>query len=89
MKAKIIQVIDGDTFKITPKWKAFNKTGSFIRPTGYNTPERGKVGFIETRSKATKLLLNKKIEIKNPIKMDRARLLCDVYFKGKELRYYF
>lgn len=46
------EVIDGDTFKVKNGWKWENKTGNTVRPTGYNTPEKGEPGY--GRSQAEK-----------------------------------
>jgi len=47
MKYKVVIIIDGDTFVVTPRWKLWLKNGDRIRPTGYDTPERGEHGFEE------------------------------------------
>ncbi len=37
----VIEVIDGDTFKVRPPWSWNNTSGDTVRPVGYNTPEVG------------------------------------------------
>lgn len=86
---KVIKIVDGDTFKISPGWKWNNKKGKIIRPTGYDTPERKEPGYQETTEKLKQLLLNNEVELKNPIKLSYNRLLCNVYFNGKNLAEYF
>ena len=86
---KVTKIVDGDTFKISPGWKWNNKKGKIIRPTGYDTPERKEPEYQETTEKLKKLLLNNEVELKNPIKLSYNRLLCDVYFNGKDLAEYF
>ena len=86
---KVIKIVDGDTFKISPGWTWNNKKGKIIRPTGYDTPEKKEPGYQETTEKLKKLLLNNEVELKNPIKLSYNRLLCDVYFNGKKLAEYF
>jgi endonuclease YncB( thermonuclease family) len=86
---KVTEIIDGDTFRITPGWKWNGKTGTAIRPMGYDTPKKGEPGFNITTTKLKELLLNKEVELKNPIKLSYDRLLCDVYFENKNLADFF
>jgi len=85
----VIEIINGDTFKISPGWKWNNEKGDTIRPTGYDTPEKGEPQFQEMREKLKQLLLNKEIELKNPIKLSYNRLLCDVLVNGRNLAEFF
>ena len=89
MSFKVIKIIDGDTFEVTPKWKFNNTKGTGVRPTGYDTPERGQVGYKEAANKLSSLLLNKNVELKKPIKLSYTRLLCEVYYNRKNLASYF
>jgi len=89
MKYKVVRIIDGDTFVVSPRWKLWFKTGDRIRPTGYNTPEKGERGFEEAALKLQKLILGKYVVLKKPIKLTYGRLLCEVYFKGRNLADYF
>lgn len=79
MTRKVIEVIDGDTFRVSPKWKFKGRKGNVVRPTGYDTPEKGRRGYQEAKKKLKKLILGKKVELKNPIKITYNRLLCNVY----------
>lgn len=86
-------IVDGDTFRVSPKWRlkvrGVEKRGNIIRPTGYDTPERNQPGFQEATLKLKKLILGKRVILKRPIKLTYGRLLCDVYFEGKNLADYF
>ncbi len=86
---KVIEIIDGDTFKIVPGWKWNGKKGHTIRPLGYDTPEKGEAKFDETTARLKELLLDQEVELKNPIKLSYNRLLCDVYFENKKLADFF
>jgi len=35
----VTEVVDGDTFDVTPSWRWQGQTGSRVRPTGYDAPE--------------------------------------------------
>jgi len=85
----VTEIIDGDTFKISPGWKWNKEKGDTIRPTGYNTPEQGNPGYQETKEKLEQLLLNKEVELKKPVKLSYNQLLCNVYFNGKNLAEFF
>lgn len=86
----VSEVIDGDTFKVRNGWKWNNHTGDKIRPTGYNTPERGEWGYDEAKQKLTDLILGEKVEVKNPQTIDQwGRLIADVYYRDRNLADYF
>ena len=90
MSFKVTEVIDGDTFDVSPGWKWKKSEGKRVRPTGYNTPEKEEPYYQEKKDKLKKLILNKEVELKNAIKIiDGGRLLCDVYYEGKNLAEYF
>jgi len=86
---KVVEIIAGDTFIVSPGWKWNNEIGARIRPDGYNTPEKGDPKFQETKEKLEQLLLNKEIELKKPVMLSYGRLLCDVYLNDKNLKTYF
>jgi len=86
---KVIRIIDGDTFEVSPNWQWENQEGNIVRPRGYDTPEEGQPGYKIAKDKLTKLILNKEVELKNPVKLTYSRLLCDVYYQGKRLAEYF
>ena len=89
MSFKVIKVIDGDTFTVSPNWHYENNSGDIVRPTGYNSPEQGQYGFEEAKEKLRMLIEGKNVELKNPIKITYGRLLCDVYYNGRQLADYF
>ncbi len=85
----VTKIIDGDTFDVTPTWKWNGQIGSRVRPTGYNTPEMGTNGGQAAKDKLSKLIFGKQVELGNAYKIDRGRLVCDVYYQGKNLADYF
>ena len=89
MKHKVTRIIDGDTFEVSPNWEWNGLEGNIVRPSGYDTPERGEPGYEAAKTKLINLILNNEVELKNPIKLTYSRLLCDVYFEGKPLYEYF
>lgn len=89
MSFKVVKVIDGDTFEVSPNWKWNNQGGNIVRANGYNAPEQGQPGYQVAKDKLTRLILGKEVELKNPIKITYGRLLCDIYYQGKNLANYF
>ena len=86
---KAINIIDGDTFDVTPEWNWNGQSGARVRPTGYNAPELHTLAGQKAKEKLSKLILNKNVELGNAYRTDRGRLVCDVYFSGKNLKDYF
>ncbi len=89
MAFTVTEIIDGDTFKVSPNWEWNGESGDTIRPNGYNTPEKGEPGFEQAKQKLRKLIDGKTVELKNAITFTYDRLLCDVYIGGKNLKDYF
>jgi endonuclease YncB( thermonuclease family) len=90
----VSEVIDGDTFKVEGQWTwkmrdGKNAQGDTVRPIGYNTPEYWQKGYLQAKEKLTKLIEGKEIELKNAVTLSFGRLVCDVYYKGKNLASYF
>lgn len=89
MAVTVTRVIDGDTFEITPEWSWEGQKGNTIRPNGYDTPEINQPGYEAAKSKLQDLILDKEVELTNPITITYGRLLCDVMYDGKNLADYF
>jgi len=89
MSFNVIEVIDGDTFEVSPKWEWNNQEGNIVRANGYDAPEQGQPGYQAAKDELTSLILGKEVELKNLIKITYDRLLCDVYYQGKNLAEYF
>ncbi len=86
---KVQNVIDGDTFTVSPRWEWENETGDTVRPNGYDAPEKDEAGYEAATNKLKDLIQGKEVELRNAIKLTYGRLLCDVYFNGKNLKDYF
>lgn len=89
MNFKVSEVIDGDTFIVSPDWNWNGKTGNKVRPVGYNTPEKGDPGYDYAKRNLKLLLCGEEVELTNPVGISYGRLLCTVIFKGKDLADYF
>ncbi len=85
----VAAVVDGDTFVVDGGWTWDSQRGDRVRPTGYDAPETGTYGASTAKQKLQRLVLNKVIEIKRAYKVDRGRLVADVYLDGVLLSAYF
>jgi len=85
----VTNIIDGDTFDVTPSWRWEGQSGQRVRPTGYNAPEMNTYGGEKAKEKLRELIQGKSIELRAAHKVDRGRLVCDVFYQGKNLAEYF
>jgi endonuclease YncB( thermonuclease family) len=86
---KVTEIIDGDTFTVSPQWKWNGTPGDRVRPTGYDAPEKGTSGAATATALLHQLLHGKSVELGKVATVDRGRLVCDVYLNGKNLADYF
>ena len=86
---RVNNIVDGDTFDVSNKWKWNGKTGSRVRPTGYDAPELNTHEGQEAKNALQRLLLGETVDLRKAYLIDRSRLVCDVYFNGKYLADYF
>ena len=85
----VTQIIDGDTFDVSPRWVWNGQTGTRVRPTGYDTPEiRAPFSALAT-SRLRQLIGGKTVELRNGHTIDRGRLVCEVIVNGRYLASYF
>lgn len=88
-KFTVSSIIDGDTFEVSPQWKWNGQTGSRVRPTGYDAPELHAREGQAAKEELARLISGKKIDLRTAHRVDRGRLVCDVYFRNKYLADYF
>lgn len=86
---QVINIIDGDTFAVSPQWQWKGQTGSRVRPTGYDAPELHTHNGQAAKKKLARLILGEKVNLRAAYRNDRGRLVCDVYIKGDNLADYF
>ena len=82
---RVTSVIDGDTFDVSPQWQWQGHTGSRVRPTGFDAPEIHASGGLAAKSKLQRLILGKQVELGTAYRVDRGRLVCDVYLNGRNI----
>jgi len=86
---KVTNVIDGNTLEVSPPWKWNDQSGIRVKAAGYTTPEEGQIGHQVAKKRLRTLLSGKETELKNFVDIDYDRLVCNVYFNGKNLADYF
>jgi len=86
---RVIEVIDGDTFVVTSGWEWNNQTGNRVRPAGYDAPEISTPAGKMAKTALSNLILNKTVQLGTAYRVDRGRLVCEVYFNGRNLAEYF
>lgn len=86
---KVTSIIDGDTFEVSPQWKWNGQGGTRVRPTGFDTPELQSLAGQVAKERLTRLILSKQVELGTAYKVDRGRVVCDVYLNGRNLAEFF
>ena len=81
----VTSIIDGDTFEVSPQWKWNGTTGMRVRPVGYDAPELLAYGGQAAKTKLSRLMNGEQVELRTAYKVDRGRLVCDVYFRNRNL----
>jgi endonuclease YncB( thermonuclease family) len=85
----VISIVDGDTFEVYPLWNWNGQSGSRVRPTGYDAPELCTPMGQVAKKKLSRLILNERVDLRAGHRVDRDRLVCDIYFRGRNLADYF
>jgi len=85
----VTQIIDGDTFDVSPSWVWKGQTGTRVRPAGYDTPEIGAPFSALATARLRQLIGGKTVELRNGHTIDRGRLVCEVIVNGRNLSTYF
>lgn len=96
---KVVEIIDGDTIKVTPRWKIKRPngeviTGDTLRIFGYVLPKAGTDDFIYAKLKLQRLLQDKEVSLKNPSflptsEAKNALITCRVTLNDVDVSYYF
>lgn len=85
----VTSIIDGDTFEVSPEWKWNGTTGSRVRPAGYDAPELHAYGGQDAKDKLSNLIYGQQVDLRTAYRIDRGRLVCEVYFTNRNLKDYF
>ncbi len=85
----VAAVVDGDTFDVSPSWRWNGQTGHRVRAAGYDAPELHEPGGQAAKAKLERLTLGRSVELRQAHRIDRGRLVADVYLNGRNLADYF
>ena len=85
----VTHIVDGDTFDVSPNWQWNGRSGSRVRPAGYDAPEIGVPFSAVATDRLRRLIGGKTVELRNGHTIDRERLVCEVYVGGRNLASYF
>lgn len=86
---RVTSIIDGDTFEVSPEWKWNGETGTRVRPAGYDAPELHTSNGQKAKEALSKLIHGRQVELKSAYKVDRGRLVCEVFIGNKNLADFF
>jgi len=87
MAFNVTEVIDGDTFDVSPGWKLDSgATGNRVRIANFDAAESNEWGGKSATQKLKDLIGNKNVELKKVVNIDRGRLVCDVYLDGRDIK---
>jgi len=62
---RVVEVVDGDTIRVSPVWKWNGHSGDVVRILGYDAPERGMLGHAAAKKKLASLVLGKTVVLGN------------------------
>lgn len=90
----VTEVADWHTLVLSPGWVWQGQRGSRIRPAGFDVarldePKLGNQAGAEATQGVQKLLQGKVVMLGSAYRIDRGRLVCEVYFDGHLLPSYF
>lgn len=85
----VTQIIDGDTFLVSPSWNWNHQTGERVRPAGYDAPEVGTSEAAAATQRLHQMVFNKQVELRDAHTIDRGRIVCEVFYLGQNLKDYF
>lgn len=86
---RVTSILDGDTFTVNPQWQWNSQSGAHVRPTGHDAPKLHEPGGQAAKDKLSRFILGQNVELRTAYRIDRGRLVCDVYFGGRNLADYF
>lgn len=81
----VVSVVDGDTFDVTPRWEWHGQSGTRVRIAGYDAPESYQYGGAAATNRLRSLILDRPVELREAHRVDRGRLVADVYLRGLSL----
>ena len=82
-KVKVVEVINGDTFKVTPVWRSDGQTeGDTVK---FMRKGSADAGTDEAKTSLEGIILGKEVELTNPKDATEEHLVCNVMINGKDI----
>ena len=78
------QVIDGDTFDVSPNWAYEGTTGSRVRVAGVNAPELHQYGGIAAKQRLEQAVLGRNVVLYGQA-VSYGRLVAGVTVNGSDI----
>lgn len=85
----VTEVADQNTLVVSPGWVWQGQRGNRICPAGFDTQELGSQDGAEAKVHPQQFLKGKVVMISSAFRIDRGRLICEVYLDGHLLTSYF
>ena len=86
---RVTSIVDGDTFSVEPNWEFNGSRGTRVRPAGYDAPEIGGIYGAAATSWLAGLILNRHVQLGRVYEVHYERLVCEVFFNGRNLVEYY
>jgi len=86
---RVTSIIDGDTIEVSPEWKWNCEAGTRVRPAGYHAPELYTAIGQKAKDALSKLINGLQVELSTTYKVDRGRLVCEVFDISRNLAEFF
>ncbi len=83
MSFQVIEIIDEEKIRVAPRWKWSTGASDIVQVNGLSLASGEDADLQKT--KLNKLLLNKTVELNNPLRIIQEQLLCDVFLDGNHV----
>ena len=82
---KVIEIIDGCSFKVNPKWMRYNRSDNKVKIADFKAPAMNEPGGLVAKSRLQSLIMGKNVSL-DPKDVDRdGFLIADVVVEGRSI----
>lgn len=86
---RVTSIIYEDTLEASSDWKWNGETGTRVRPAGYNARGLHTTKGQKSKDALSKLINGQQVELRTAYKVDRGRLVCEVFVGSRNLAEFF
>ena len=86
---RVTSIIYEDTLEASSDWKWNGETGTRFRPADYNARELHTTKGQKSKDALSKLINGQQVELRTAYKVDRGRLVCEVFIGSRNLAEFF